>query len=300
MQSLTGRPHELLTTDDALVALRYIGNDLTGFAEIPPFAQTGNDMLVGTMAPNPHDQMLDIRIDQAKIAQRYAAVRPAMANLSMQWSLRAAPGYATANDLGPLLHAAGVAAMDPTTITVPFGNPFLPTHDWKTVLRWQTQQTRTVVPPGQALPVTLFAQMTELHFPSPALELTLPAGLPELISFDATPLSVDGLTIATPARAVTVSFVTNPATNTLYQLHVLDLVPNMAMTELERRLVYATGGTQPSFTLPPEVFVPGHYYSLRAVVIQGGHPGIANGDLTQRDLPFAQALMDSGVFQVTP
>jgi hypothetical protein len=300
MSSLTGRPHEALTTADAVVALRYVGNDLTGFAEIPAFNQTATDTLVGTMAPNPKDQMLDIRVDQANVAQRYTAVRPAMANLSMSWSLRAAPGYATANDLGPLLNAAGVGPADPTSITVPFGNPFAATHDWKTTLRWATQQSRTTVPPGQTLPVTLLARMEEVHLPSPALELKLPAGLPELISFDATPLSIDGIAIPTPTRAVRISFVTNPAANTFYQVQLLDLVPNMAMTELDRVVVYAVAGSEPRFTLPPEVFVTGHYYAIRAISVQGGHPGIADGDLTQRELPFAQAFMDSGVFQVTP
>jgi hypothetical protein len=300
MSSLTGRPHEQITTADAVVALRYLGNDLTGSAEIPPFTQTANDTLVGTMTANAKDQVLDIRVDQAAVAQRYSAVRPAMGNLTMSWSLRAAPGYATANDLGPLLNAAGVGAADPPTITVPFGNPFVATHDWKSVLRWATQETRTVVPPGQALPVTLFARMEEVHFPSPALELKLPAGLPELISFDGTPLSIDGIAIPDPVRPVTISFVTNPGTNTLYQLQVLDLVPNATMTELDRVVVYAASGTAPRFTLPPEVFVTGRSYAIRAFAIQGGHPGIADGDLTQRDLPFAQAFMDSAVFQVTP
>ncbi|MCW5804535.1 MAG: hypothetical protein KIT31_19345 [Deltaproteobacteria bacterium] len=300
MASLTGRPHEALTTDDAVLALRHVGNVLTGVAEIPAFAQTGNDTLTGTMVPVAADQLLDVVVDQAEVATRYTAVRPAMGNLGMQWALHAAPGHASGEDRGPVLHAAGVGLVDPPGIQVSYGNPFAAAKDWRTVLTWFTQETRSFTPAAQGLPVTLFAQMFEKHEPSPALALKLPAGLPELISIGDLPLSIDGLAIPAPARAVTASFVVSPAANTLYQLQVLDLVPNAAETALELKVVYSTAGGAPRFTLPPEVFVPGHSYTLRAISVAGGHPGLADGDLSQRQLPVAVAFMDSGVFTVMP
>jgi len=299
--SLVGRPLEKLTADDSVLVLRYaVGtNQLTGFYEQPPFDQTGTDTVMGTFAPVAQDQTLDAVIDPADATRRYTTVRPAVGAPSLAWDLRAAPGFASGNNLGPLLQAATPLATD-TKITAAFGNPFTAQHDWRSVLTWSTQASRTVTPPGQALPVTLFAGMFQRDFPTPGLQLKLPAGLPQLITLDGTALSSDGVLVQQPIRAVTLTFATDVPSNTFYQAQVFDLLPNMGNTALEIHNAYIAVGIQPTFIIPPDVFQAGHYYAVRALSFQGGHPNIAQGDLQTRELPLAISFVDSGVFQVMP
>jgi hypothetical protein len=300
--SLVGRPLEKLTASDAVLVLRYQAgtNNLTGVYEQPPFDQSGTDVVMGTFSTVAHDQTLDATIDLVDLNRRYGTVRPAVVvPPSMVWTRRAAPGFQSGNDLGPLLQAAVPAATD-TKIAASYGNPFTANHDWRTVLTWSTQANRSVVPPGQTLAVTLSAAMLQRAFPSPGLALTLPAGLPQLITLDGTALTSDGQMIRAPTRAVTVTFATDIPLNTFYQLQVFDIVPNMAATALEPRTVFLVAGIEPKFVLPPDLFVVGHNYALRAITVQGGHPRIDQGDLQTRELPFAVSLADSGVFQVMP
>jgi hypothetical protein len=300
MSPITGRPLEKITTDDAILVLRYVGNNLTGFLDATRFAQSTADTITGKLSPNPANDSVDIRIDQAGAAQRYTAVRPAVANPTFSWDVHAAPGYLVANNNGPLLQAAGVAITDPTTITVPFGNPFVPTYDWKSVITWSTQATRTFVPAGQTLTATLFAGMFQRAFPSAALEMKLPAGLPELVQIDGMSLSTDGQMLPHPTRAMTVTFVSNPPGATFYQLQLFELVPNAANTALEFKTAYAWSALDAKFLLPAEVLKPGKSYTLRAITVLGGYPAIADGDFRARELPIAISFLDSGVFQVMP
>jgi hypothetical protein len=66
---------------------------------------------------------------------------------------------------------------------------------------------------------------------------------------------------------------------------------------VSKRVVLATG-VRPELVLPPELFEVGKTYHLRASVTLGGYPALADGDLTERELPVAIASMDSGVFMV--
>ncbi len=300
MTSFTGRPHEAITTDDAVLVLRYLGNDLTGVFEVPPFTQTGSDTIMGALAPVAHDRMLDVRIDQAAATARFTAVRPAVSAPSFGWDLRAAPGAAYNQNLGPVLHAVGVAPTD-TMIQVAYGNPF-DARGWKSTLTWASNANRTVTLPGQTLPVTLSAGMFQRVIdPAAALVLDLPAGLPELITLDGRPLSSDGGTVAAPTRAVEVTFLNGGSqTHTLYQLQLFELVPNAGGTALVQVIRLSASGTDPSFTLPPELLEPGKLYSLRAVTVLGGFPAIADGNFRERELPIAVSFLDSGAFQVTP
>ena len=63
MTSRTGRPHEKITTADAPLVLRHVGSNLTGYLSATPFDQSGADAIMGSMLPNPPDQMLDVRLD---------------------------------------------------------------------------------------------------------------------------------------------------------------------------------------------------------------------------------------------
>lgn len=296
MSSLTGRmPLERITSDDAAVVLRYAGNELQGALRAAPFDQTGADTVSGpltTVAIQP----FSFAIDQVDLTRRYGAVRPAVGAPGMQWTLRAAPGAQLNTDLGPLLAAGGPT--DATTVSSQAGNPFAP--DWPSTVLWLSQASRTYTPPAAGLPVTLFAGMHERAILESGLQMMLPAGLPTRITLIGTVLENDGVTIAKPARGVEVSFQTDVPENTLYQLQLFKLVPNAAMTALQHELKLGAQGIQPRFVLPPELFEAGAHYTLRAIAVAGGFPGIAAGDLTQRSIPIAVSFLDSGVFQVAP
>ncbi|MEO8706420.1 MAG: hypothetical protein ABI867_40695 [Kofleriaceae bacterium] len=299
MTSLTGRPHEKITGDDTVLVLRSIGAQLNGFAEIPAFTQTGNDTLTGTMVTVATDRTLDVVIDPTGAAARFAAARPAVPTLSFAWGLRAAPGFELNVDIGPTLHGAGALVTD-TAITAAYANPF-ESHGWRTLFTWSTAATRTFTPVGQALVVTLNSGMFQRDIdPLAGAVMDLPAGLPEVITLDGTPLSTDGTSFATPAQAVEVTFLTDRADATIYQLQLFEIVPNADATALILSIRFAAAGLQRRFVLPPELFVTGSSYTLRAISVAGGFPNVATGDVRARSLPVAVSFLDSGVFTVTP
>jgi hypothetical protein len=296
MTSITGRPHEAITADDAVVVLRYTGNQLRGALRAPPFEQTGADTITGTVA-NAALEAFTVKIDQAAAAARFTAVRPVVGTPTAAWTLRAAPGGILNNDQGPLLNSGGPT--DPMTISFMAANPFADLM-WTSTMLWQMQATRAYTPPSAGLPVTLVANAAERAGLAAGLEMRLPAGLPTRISLNGTLLVNDGVSIAKPARGVEVAFETDVAANTMYQLQLFKLVPNEAMppTALVRQQKLGASGAAPRFTLPPELFEAGGLYTLRAVAVQGGFPGAADGDFTQRELPIGVSFVDSGVFEV--
>ena len=294
MTSITGRPHERITSGDGVVVLRYVNtNDLRGAVRAASFDQTGADTITATLtAVTP--QPFSFGIDQMDAVRRYGLVKPTVGVPGMSWAMRAAPGAQLNIDTGPLLATGGPT--DATTVMGQVGNPFEP--DWPTVVLWQTQATRVYTPQSAMLPVTLAAGMHERAILAPGLQMRLPAGLPMRITLLSTVLENDGVTIARPTRAVEVSFTVDVAANTMYQLQLFRLVPNMANTALQLEQKLGVSGAVPRFVLPPEVFEAGALYTLRAVTVQGGFPALAEGDLTQRTLPIAISFLDSGVFQV--
>lgn len=287
-----------LTAADSYLVLRYVGALLTGFGAATPFDQTGNDTVNVAIADVAADQMLDVKIDPAKLAMRYTTARPAVSGLVMNWGLNAAPGYLVVQTTGPALRFGGILPTD-TGIMAAYGNPFV-ARKWNTILTVATAETRTFMQPDTMLPVQLAAGMNQFIEPSAGYTIDLPAGLPELISLDGKPLSTDGLSLARPSKFVEVTFVSDADTATFYSVQIFDLLPNAAGTGLEPRLVAAAAADKPSFALPPETFLAGHTYTIRALVTVGGYPKIADGDFTTRSLPLAQSYLDSGVFTVTP
>jgi len=185
---------------------------------------------------------------------------------------------------------------------VPYGNPFVGTHDWPDVVTWSTSASRTYTPPALGLPVTASTGLYQLASPAAGLTLDLPAGLPITITMGGTALTTDGATMTVdPNKAVPVSFVADVADNTLFQLQLFELVPNAptgATALAYQQKLGASSTNGPNFLLPPELFEVGKVYVLRAVCIQGGFPTIATGDLTNRALPQAVGYMDSAVFTV--
>jgi hypothetical protein len=301
--SITGRPLELLTSDDAYLVLRYSGSQLIGRYIAEPKNQTEQMQNIGTLDMITPDVPLDVRVNQAQVQTRFAAVRPAVGNLGMSWAIRAAPGWQHGDTTGPQLHAGGVALTDPSTLTAMYANPFA-AKDWKALFAWSTSSSRSYTPPSAMLPVTLGSGMQEIAEPTTGRMFDLPAGLPELISIDGRTLSVDGqVTIAPPTKAVRVTFVTDRTTNTLYQVELYELVPNNATppTGLVYKRVVGAIGTKAEFDLPPNLFETGKLYTIRAGTISGSFPNAASeGDLRMREFPMASAYLDSGVFQVMP
>jgi hypothetical protein len=302
-QILSGRGQlDRLTTDDAFFVFRRVGGQLTGYGEVPPFAQTGKDTVAVAIQPVAADQTLDVKIDPTKLATRYASARPAVAGLNMGWSLTAAPGYLLPSTAGPTLHSGGLTMTD-VGIMVAYGNPFA-ARKWNTLFLFATSETRVYTPEGTTTPVQLFAGLNQFMEPSAAVPLDQPAGLPELISLDGKPLSTDGLTIAAPTKFVEVEVVVDPPAGapaaSLYLVQLFDLVANAAGTALEYRFAGSAASTEPKVHLPPELFVAGHTYTLRAIAQVGGLPDVATGDTVTRTLPMAQGFLDSGVFKVMP
>lgn len=301
--SLSGRPQlDTLTSSDAFLVLRYVGAALTGVAEAPPFDQTGTDMVVTSqMVPVPQDQMLDLKVSPPGLTTRYAAVRPNVATLVMNWSAVAAPGYRIASNTGPALQSGALTAAD-IGVKVNYGNPFTG-RDWHTIFTLATSESRVVMPPLVPLPVTLSAGMNQFIEPAlvaPGFELMMPAGLPVLISMDGQQLSTDGRTIAPPTKFVEVTFLPDSPGATVFNLQVYDLVPNAAATALEYHLAFSAASNEARFAVPPKIFQAGHTYTLRALCTVGGYPTIATGDFTNRELPLSQSYLDSGVFTVMP
>jgi hypothetical protein len=301
--NLANRPQfDALTVDDAFLVLRYTGAGLTGVAEATPFNQTVADtVMMPTMTPVTQDQPLELKVSPPTLSTRYAAVRPSVGSLSMSWNVAAAPGYRIASNTGPVLQSGTVAAAD-IGVSAKYGNPFA-ARDWHAIFTLQTSESRVVMPPIVKLPATLSAGMNQFIEPSlveAGFELTEPAGLPVLISLDGQQLSTDGRMIAAPTKFVEVTFIPDNTNATVFNLQVFDLVPNAGMTALDNHLVFQAASSEARFEVPPEILQAGHTYALRALCTYGGYPGIADGDLTNRQLPLAQSYLDSGVFTVMP
>jgi hypothetical protein len=299
--SLVGaRPTPRLTAQDQLVALRYVGNDLTAAGRVTPFEQTGGaDSVTATLAAVPHAP-LDVTIDPNAVAMRLAGTSPPVTALSMAWSVVAAPAWKLANNHGPLLNAVSVAQTDPGTVTTPFGNPFADLG-WTSLFTWAGNRSRTYTVPQYSLPLTLYAGLNNLDDVAPGLVMDQPAGLPVLVSINQMPLNSDGLTITIdPAKAVTLSLVADRPTNLFYQWNIYEVVPNTATppTALEYKVAYAALSNETTVKVPNDIFVAGKVYMIRAHCIQGGFPSFSTGDLKNRDVPYAVGYLDAGVFTV--
>lgn len=299
--TLTGRPLEKLTVDDAPVLLRYDGNALTAFMDAAPFDQTGDHAISGALTPVVNDQTFDVAVDPSAPTTRLAAVQPAMTAFSMGWALRASPGAEVSVAAGPLLQHHAIAPTSPPQVTAVYGNPFV-ARGWSTTLELAATGARVYTDAANAS-VTLDAAIVQLVDPgaiTPGATLDPPVGVPEVVSIDDVALTTDGMQIARPTFAVNVTFTTSTPDNTVYELTLFEHTLDMAGTGYTRRPVVSAAGVAPSFVLPPELFEPGKQYNLRANVIAGGYINIAEGDLTSRPLPFAYAFVDSAVFTVMP
>lgn len=297
MASLSGRPHEAITREDAAFVLRASNNVLTGLFAAAPFDQTGTDTLAGAMVPVVADQMLDTSLDRDAAATRLLGASPAVGNVTTTWSVTAAPGATIASSSGPIL-AAGTLAAGTKILNAPYGNPFA-TRNWPATLFWQASGNRTVM--TSTLPVTAFAGIYEYSLAAAGGSSTLAAGLPQALTFGGTPLSTDNQVFPLPTQPVEVEFLTDrPDSSTLYSLSLYELIPNVQNTALTYRPVVSLTALEPRFMLPADLFNPDKLYILRAGATAGGYePGaLARGALNARALPFAAGYLDGGVFQI--
>lgn len=292
-----GRDYEKITTADAVMVLRYLPPKLTGVLEAPPFDQTGNDSIAGTLTPVTDDQTLAIQLAPAAVPARYTPLRPAMSAPAMAWSLHASPGWELGVQDGPTLHSGTVLAADSGTLSLPYGNPFI-ARDWRATFNWSTSASRNYTPTGETLAVKLVAGTRQLVDPTTASTLDLPAPIPEVVTLGDMTLSSDGSTITQPSTPVIAGLVTSGAAPSLYHLELFEILPNEANTALVQQRKLMITSTRPEFSIPPEFLEAGKRYNLRAHTVVGSFPLLADGDLTARELPIASAYMDSGVFNV--
>jgi hypothetical protein len=300
--SLTGRPLEQVTTADAVLLLRYSGATLTGVLDATPFNMAaGTNAINGTLSSVSLNQPLSAKISPGALPARFNQVRPATGNLSLNWSVVAAPGYQINSNAGPALTSGAAQATD-TMITASYGNPFIVNnkHDWPSVFTYAPTESRTYTPAGQALAATMYSQLFVLAYPTGTISADLAAGLPITITANGKPLTTDGATLTVdPTKAVSVSFQADVVDNTLYQLQLFELVPNAQNTALQYQTRLSISSARgPQFLVPPEMFQTGKNYVFRAICISGGYPLIAQGDLRTRSLPQAVGLLDGAVFTV--
>jgi hypothetical protein len=303
--SITGRPLEAITPDDAVLLLRFAGDQLTGALVAPPYDQVANPSgtITGTLAAVQLDQTLSAAIDPATALARMGSAQPAPTATSTNWSLVAAPGYAIASTSGVLLNAAAAAPTD-TSVAATYTSQFM-ANDWHPVFTWAPtgSHVSNVAFGSGTLPVTTFTQLVDFMDASTGpLSANLPAGQPLAISLAGTPLVTDALAVPLDVtQRLDVSFTADVADNTLYQVDVFLLVPNDPTTPTAYvfQNVMAMTGVTADFTIPANTLQVGSSYVIRAVCLSGGFPAVATGDLTQRALPLAEGLLDSGAFTVT-
>lgn len=295
---MTSAPAARITSQDVVAVERYRGNTLTGVYQVPPFDQTdGTDPINADLVAVPANLTLTAMVSPTSYAQRYAAVRPAVAGLGQSWSLNAAPGWAIGSNTGPQLEAGTVAITD-TMIQAMFGNPF-ESLGWKSLVQFTTSSSRSHMFQGMVA-MSLGAVMYTVAEPSTSLTLDLPAGLPINIIANQVPLSTDGMMVALDlTKPVVVEAIIDKPNSTAYFTTLYELTLSTDMMTVERKIVVDAITTgEPKLSLPPELFQVGHYYYIDFRCMQGGFMAAASGDLQTLTLPYSISRADSAVFQV--
>jgi hypothetical protein len=298
--NISGRPFTKITTADEMLALRYVGNQLTGAAEFAPFDQSDTTSTIAATMTAVAAAPMDVHLSPSNINTRLAMPTPKGTALAMNWSLDAAPGSEIANGAGPQLQAAGVALADSGALAVPFGNPFA-AKGWKSTFTWATSNARSYAVPGLGgLPGTFYCGLNEIAEYTPGLTLDTPAPLPILVSINMMPLASDGQSIALDlTKPVTLSLVADKTDATFYQFNIYELRVNTAGTALEAHVAYVVVSPAATTIVPNDVFVAGKTYFIRGHTIKGGYPSFAQGNFWDRNLPYSVGFLDAGVFTVT-
>jgi len=295
----TGSPAARITSQDVVVFERYVGNQLTGIYQAPPFDQTdGPDPITAQVVSVPANKPLTATIMQSTYAQRFSAVRPAVSGNGQSWIVNAAPGWSIGSVTGPRLHAGGVGMPTDTMIATMFGNPF-ESLDWRSLFQYVVQANRTYMFMG-TLALGLSAQLYMVAEPSGTLTLDMPAGLPINIRANQTPLSTDGMAVMLdPTKPVEVDAIMDKPAATVYFVALYEVTTSADGMAAERRLlVDALTTGEPKVKFPRDLFQTDRFYYFDFRTMQGGYLQAANGDLQTLTLPYSVSRADSAVFQV--
>ncbi|HEX5061889.1 MAG TPA: hypothetical protein VFV99_21120 [Kofleriaceae bacterium] len=295
---MTSFPAAAITSQDVVVFERYVGNQLTGVYQAPPFDQTdGPDPITANVVGVPANKPLTAMIMPSTYSQRFSAVRPAVGALSQSWVVRAAPGWSIGSITGPLLYAGTPAATD-TMIMTMFGNPF-ESLDWRSLLQYVAQENLTYMFMG-TLALGLSAQLYVVAEPTGTLNFDMPAGLPINIRANQTPLSTDGMMVMLdPAKPVEVDAITDKPAATVYFVALYEVTMSADGMAAERHLlVDAVTTGEPKVKFPRDLFQTDHFYYFDFRTMQGGYLQAAMGDLQTLTLPYQVSRADSAVFQV--
>ena len=289
-----------MTSDDVVLVSRYSGGALAAVGEIVPAGpQAVATTIAATLAPVAHDQMIAMPLDAAGIAARLTGEKPAETTAAgLSWSITAAPAFAQGVTVGPLL-ASGAVAPTATTLGATFGNPFAATHMWSSLLAFSAARSRTYAPAGAMGPsIGLVTALGEVTVPDATTPIAAAVALPLVITVGITPLVADGTSVLIDAtKPVPVSFTTDGMPASLFEMELVELVPNGATFTQKRLLVLASD--TPSWQIPASFLAPAHRYFFRAITISGGYGDVATGDLSTVTTPYAMGSHDGGVFTVT-
>lgn len=298
-----GATHPQLRPEDAFLVLRRDNANngaLTGVFTAAPLELNGaTNSVAGAMTAVPLDQAMAVEIDTGGAVMRMANLTPAMNPPSFNWSITAAPGAAAGFVTGPALALGGLpAAAGVVNLVASYGNPFV-ARSWPSTFTWAATATRSYQQPGGLPAVTLYSVLSTISaVPTDGARRDFSACLPTSVRVESAVLDTDGRNVAIDrGKAVNVTFTADRTDATLYGFSLLEIVNSGGVATLTSR--FETTSTQPSWTIPGDVFQTGSTYAIRASCLRGGYPGLATGDLETRELPIDSGSFDSGVFTVT-
>jgi len=297
----SGRPLDAITMGDTMVGLHYRGSQLLDAGQFPAFAEPGAPSTLSVSMTALTTAALDVTVHPTTVATRLNATRPAGGGTAMSWSVVAAPGYQTANGIGPTLNSGSITTASPMAITAPYGNPFA-SRNWPAMFSWVSSNNRSVTITGGGTAYTATSGgLQDFAVVGAGLDLATPAPLPITISINGTALVTDNMTVALDLTK-NVTLALDQDTNdpvTLYQFNVYNMVLDPMTNAWGAHPVYVAMTTAKSVAIPNDVFVAGKTYMIRGHCLVNGFPGLATGDFTQRQLPLSLGYLDGGIFTVT-
>jgi hypothetical protein len=283
-----------ITSADFVVVLRTVGSRLTGYLETQLDQTDGTDTISGTMTAVTTNRTLNATIDPAAFTTRFTAVKPAVAGLSLNYSIAAAPGADIGQTRGIQLVAGGSNPTTDTAVTVSYGNPF-EGHDWKSLVTYSATSLRMAT--FMTAPVSLGATMQTIADPEQTTAITLPAALPTTVKANDAELVTDGMDLALDlTKPVTITATLEKPTATYYSASVSEIT--VAGMTAARTTVFSAASTTPTFQVPSMYFQVGHSYVIQFRASEGGYLNAMGGDFANFTLPMSTSVLDSALFTV--
>jgi hypothetical protein len=283
-----------ITSADYVVVLRTVGSRLTGYLEAQLDQTDGTDTISGTMTAVTNNRTLNATIDPAAFTTRFMTVKPAVAGLSLNYAITAAPGADVGQTRGIQLVAGGSNPMTDTAVTVSYGNPF-EGHGWKSVVTYSASASRMVT--FMTAPVSLGATMQAISDPEQTMAITLPAALPTTVKANDTELVTDGMDLALDlTKPVTITATLEKPTATYYAASLSEIT--VTGRTAARTTIVAAASTTPTFQFPSMYFEVGHTYVIQFRAQEGGFLDAAGGDYANFTLPMSTSILDGALFTV--